>query len=248
LFTVNCGSDTVPSPKWRTVTCRRGQSTPAVHTGSAAMVQLFSDTAEPDGDRPQLPIVALPAIAFSAYCAGLALKTLLKVSVTATLVAACGPALTTSISHTMGEPASCRLPALSPRPTTRLSTETSACAPLACGFTPTLAQSLAATLSAGALPELTHIWLTSVPPAAVACALIVTLLVVAPTPSARLLLVQVMVSGPACGKVAPAEDRQLKPAGGAMLLTCRLAGTVSVSVIVPEDGIALGPRLVVEMV
>ena len=33
-----------------------------------------------------------------------------------------------------------------------------------------------------------------------------------------------------------------------MLLTCRLAGTVSASVIVPLEGIALGPRLVVEIV
>src|SRR6185295_8507328 len=122
------------------------------------------------------------------------------------------------------------------------------CEAFACGFTPTPAQSLAGTLSAGALAELTHIWLVNVPPAAVACALMVTLPLVAETASATLVLLQVMVTGPACGKVLPPDDEQLKPAGGAMLLTCRLAGTVSVSVMVPVEGMGLGPRLVVEIV
>ncbi len=192
--------------------------------------------------------MALPATVASAYWLALALKTLLTVSVTATPVAVCGPALTTSISQVIGEPASWRLPAASPSPTTRLSTDTSACAALVCGFTPTLAQSLADTLSAGALAEPTHTWLVSVPPAAVACALMVTFEVVALTASATLALVQVMVTGPAWGKLPPPEDRQVKPAGAAMLLTRRLAGTVSVSVMVPLVGIALGPRLVVEIV
>ena len=248
LLTVNWLSEDVPSPKWRTVSWNLGQSTPAVQTGRLVIVQLLSDTADPDGARLQLPSVAVPATVFSEYWPALALKTLLRVSVTATLVAACGPALTTSISQTIGEPASWRLPAPSPRPSTRLSTDTSACAALACGFTPTPVQSLAGTLSAGALAAFTHTWLVSVPPAAVACALMVTLAVVALTPSATLVLVQVMVTGPACGKVPPPEDTQLKPDGAEMLLTRRLAGTVSVSVRVPLAGIALGPRLVAEIV
>src|SRR4051812_46660206 len=104
------------------------------------MVQLLSDTDEADGERAQLPSVAAPAMAFSEYWDGLALKPLSMVSVTATLVAGCWPALTTSISQTMGEPASCGLPSASPAPTTRLSTDKSACAPDACGFTSTPTQ------------------------------------------------------------------------------------------------------------
>jgi len=61
LLTWKASETLLPLPKWRTLTCTRGQSTPAVHTGRDVIVQPLSDTLLPEGDSAQLPQVALPA-------------------------------------------------------------------------------------------------------------------------------------------------------------------------------------------
>ena len=98
----------------------------------------------------------------------------------------------------------------SPVPITRLSAETSANSTPVCGVTPTEAQLFGALSSTGPPVPATQAVLVSTPPVLVACTVSVMPGVVASTASARLLLVQVTVTG-----------RDGKPVPDSRLLTAR---------------------------